>query len=180
MSHIPFSGSILCDKRIWTVLWEIDLEEAHRVRAAGCQHCGCRLHSATYPRKPHGLASSLRAGVRRFSFCCVVCRRRTTSRSVRFFGRRFRVASVFLMLCVRLLSGSASLEVASRQWGIPVSTLRRRRRCRPPPRSQRSESDQAAPIRRQGLERAAAAAKTVNIKTDTRHRSTTRRSTTID
>ncbi len=128
MSHIVFPGSILRDERIWTVLCEIDLAEAARCGAAGCRLCGHRLHSATYPRKPHGLAPSLGAGVRRLSFCCCECRSRTTPPSVRFFGRRFRVAPVFVGLSVRLLGGSAPVGTASRLLGVPVSTLRRWRR----------------------------------------------------
>ena len=128
MSHTPFPGSILRDERIWTVLWEIDLAEAERCRAAGCRHCGLRLHGASYPRKPHGLDASLCAGVRRLSFCCCECRRRTTPPSVRFFGRRFRVGCVFVGLSARLLGGSAPVEAASRLLGVPSSTLRRWRR----------------------------------------------------
>ena len=120
-----FPGSILHDERIWTILREIDLAESERCRAAGCRHCGHRLRGATYPRKPHGLAASLCAGVRRLSFCCVECRRRTTPPSVCFFGRRFRVGCVFVGLSVQLLGRSAPVETASRLLGVPASTLRR-------------------------------------------------------
>ena len=41
-------------------LKHLDEAEAVRCRAAGCPHCGAALHSATYPRKPHGLAPGLR------------------------------------------------------------------------------------------------------------------------
>ena len=128
MSHILFSGSMLSDARVWALLKHIDAGEAQRCRSKDCPRCGHGLHSATYPRKPHALAPSLRGDVRRFSFCCVDCRRRVTPPSVRFFGRRYRVAPVFLAVSVLVLAGSAPLETASRMWGIPVMTLRRWRR----------------------------------------------------
>ena len=82
---------------------------------------GDRLRSATYPRKPHALAPALRDNVRRFSFCCAgVSRLRTTPPSVRFFGRRFSVAPVFLAASLLILSGSAPVETASRIWGMSI------------------------------------------------------------
>ena len=125
MSHIPFPGSTLSCARIWALLEQIDATEAARCRSGRCPRCGDRLHSATYPRKPHALAPALREDVRRFSFCCAACRGRTTPPSVRFFGSRFRVAPVFLAACLTVLSGSAPVETASRIWGIPAVTLRR-------------------------------------------------------
>ena len=109
MLHDFFSGSILSCARIWSFLTRIDAVEAERVRAEGCPRCGSCLDSAPYPRKPHGLAASLREGVQRFSFCCRDCRRRATPPSVRFFGRRFRVAPVFLAasFLVRFISRAA-------------------------------------------------------------------------
>ncbi len=92
MLHDFFPGSILSCARIWTFLTRIDAAEAERCRLEGCPRCGGCLDSASYPRKPHGLAASLREGVRRFSFCCRDCRRRETPSSVRFFGRRIGLA----------------------------------------------------------------------------------------
>jgi len=128
MSHIPFPGSTLSCARIWALLEQIDAAEAARSRSEGCEHCPSRLHSAKYPRKPHALAPGLRDDVRRHSFCCAECRLRKTPPSVRFFGRRFRVAPVFLAASLMILSGSAPVETASRIWGIPAVTLRRWRR----------------------------------------------------
>ena len=125
MSHIPFPGSTLSCARIWALLEQIDAAEAARSRSEGCEHCPGRLHSATYPRKPHALAPGLREDVRRHSFCCAACRLRKTPPSVRFFGRRYRVAPVFLAACLTVLGGSAPVETASRIWGIPAVTLRR-------------------------------------------------------
>ena len=128
MSHKLFSGSILSNRRVWDLLKRIDAAEAERCRSAGCPHCGGALHSATYPRKPHGLSPALRSGARRHSLCCATCRRRVLPPSVRFFGRRFRVAPLFLAVSALLLAGGARLEAIGRQWGIPVLTLRRWRR----------------------------------------------------
>ena len=128
MSHNSFPGSMLSCASTWALLEQIDAAEAERCRSEGCEHCGGRLHGARYPRKPHALAPALRDDVRRFSFCCAVCRRRTTPPSVRFFGRRFRVAPVFLAASLLILSGSAPLATASWMSGIPEVTLRRWRR----------------------------------------------------
>jgi hypothetical protein len=86
------------------VLLHIDRELAAQVQAAGCP-CGSVLHSANYPRKPRGCAPADRDDFSsRLSFCCGHCRRRSTSMSVRFLGRR-----VYVMLAVVLCS-SRSVE----------------------------------------------------------------------
>ena len=128
MSHKLFRHSILCNARVWDFLKQVDAAEAASCRAAGCPRCGGALHSATYPRKPHGLAADLRADVRRFSLCCSVCRRRVNPPSVRFFGRRFYVAPLFLMVSALALSGGVRLPTIARRWGVPVATLKRWRR----------------------------------------------------
>ena len=96
MSHKLFRHSILSNARVWDFLKQVDASEAQACRAARCPRCGGALHSATYPRKPHGLAADLRDDVRRFSLCCSVCRRRVKPASVRFFGRRFYVGALFV------------------------------------------------------------------------------------
>ncbi|MDE2974888.1 MAG: helix-turn-helix domain-containing protein [Gemmatimonadota bacterium] len=128
MSHKLFHHSILSNARVWDFLKQVDAAEAERCRAAGCPRCGGALHSATYPRKPHGLAADLRDDVRRFSLCCSVCRRRVKPPSVRFFGRRFYVGALFLLVSALALAGGVRLQTIARRWGIPVSTLKRWRR----------------------------------------------------
>ena len=88
MSHKLFRHSILSNARVWDFLKQVDAAEAQARRAAGCPRCGSALHSASYPRKPHGLAADLRDDVRRFSLCCSVCRRRVKPASVRCRCRR--------------------------------------------------------------------------------------------
>ena len=70
MSHTVFARSTFSNARVWAFLKQVDAAEARVCRTAGCPRCGRVLHSATYPRKPHGLAASLRHDARRFSFCC--------------------------------------------------------------------------------------------------------------
>ena len=110
MSHTLFARSTFSNARAWAFLKQVDAAEARICRSGGCPRCGRVLHSATYPRKPHGLAASLRHDARRFSFCCAACRRRVTPPSSRFFGRRFRVAPLFLVVSALMLAGGARLR----------------------------------------------------------------------
>jgi len=95
---------LLQDPSFLQLLVSIDQEFAAEVRACGCP-CGGVLHLAVYPRKPRGLASADRADfLWRWSFCCGVCRTRSTPMSVRFLGRR-----VYVMLAV-VLASARSVE----------------------------------------------------------------------
>ena len=125
MSHRLFLDSIFSNARVWAFLKQVDEAEAALWRSAGCPHCGAALHSATYPRKPHGLAPELRGDARRCSLCCCRCRRRVTPPSARFFGRRFRVAPLLVMVSALVAGDGARVEAVRRKWGIPVLTLRR-------------------------------------------------------
>ena len=128
MSHKLFRHSILSNARVWDFLKQVDASEAELCREAGCPRCGSTLHSATYPRKPHGLAAELRSDVRRFSLCCSVCRRRVKPASVRFFGRRFYVGALFVVVSALAVTGGVRLPTLARRWGIAASTLKRWRR----------------------------------------------------
>ena len=127
MSHRLFLGSIFSNARVWAFLKQVDEAEARRWRSAGCPHCGAALHSAMYPRKPHGLAPELRGDARRCSLCCCRCRRRVTPPSARFFGRRFR--------CAHWAAGDSGGAQRSRRPGRGVPSApswrwrRGRRRC---------------------------------------------------
>lgn len=88
----------LLDVNFLKILEERDLELAEQVRAGACQECGGPLHVANYPRKERGpSAAGLQLSGRRLSFCCGHCRKRHTSPSVRFCGRRVYVWVVFLL-----------------------------------------------------------------------------------
>ena len=113
--HTLFADSSFSNARVWAFLKEVDAAEAEMCRSAGCRRCSGELHSATYPRKPHGLAPGLREDARRFSFCCAVWRHRATPPSSRFFGRRSRVAPLFVVVSVLSLKGGVRLETVARQ-----------------------------------------------------------------
>ena len=117
--------ALLQDPKFLTLLLRIDCEFAAQCRADGCP-CGGNLHRADYPRKPRGCPRSMRAEYSsRLSFCCAACRKRATSLSVRFLGRR-----VYLALAVVLVSGSrtASTPTGARlgaELGVARQTLQR-------------------------------------------------------
>jgi hypothetical protein len=91
--------ALLHDPKFLTLLLRIDHDLAAQTRADGCP-CGGALHRADYPRKPRGCPVEVRHDhAWRLSFCCSLCRRRATSISVRFLGRR-----VYLALAVVLVS----------------------------------------------------------------------------
>jgi hypothetical protein len=95
------------------LLLRIDHELAEQTRSEGCR-CGGALHRADYPRKPRGCPRHLRPDYSsRLSFCCAQCRKRSTSKSVRFLGRR-----VYLALAV----------VLGQALGVARRTLQRWRR----------------------------------------------------
>src|SRR3972149_4208870 len=80
--------ALLQDPKFFRLLLRIDEELAGDARAGGCA-CGGVLHRANYPRKPRACLNEVRSEyATRFSFCCSRCRKRLTSMSVRFLGRR--------------------------------------------------------------------------------------------
>jgi hypothetical protein len=121
----PVCHALLQDPKFLTLLLRIDHEFAAQCRTDGCP-CGGDLHRADYPRKPRGCPRSMRGEYSsRLSFCCAVCRKRATSLSVRFLGRR-----VYLALAVVLVSGSrtASTPTGVRlgaELGVARQTLQR-------------------------------------------------------
>ena len=127
MSHKLFGHSILSNARVWAFLKRVDAADAELCRAVSCPRCGGVLHSATYLRKPYGLAADLRDDSRRFSLCCSDCRRRVKPASVRFFGRRFYVGALFLLVSALAVAGGVRLPTIARRW--PSATLRGWRGC---------------------------------------------------
>lgn len=93
--------ALLQNPNFFLLLLQIDIDLAAQARAVGCR-CGGALHRANYPRKPCACLNEVRADYEsRFSFCRSRCRKRTTSMSVRFLGRR-----VYLGLAVVLMSSA--------------------------------------------------------------------------
>lgn len=91
---------LLADARFYATLLEIDRDLAKAVLAARCP-CGGPLHVSDYARSPRGGPAALPQDyTRRFSFCCgrEGCRARATPPSVRFFGRRWYLAPVVVLV----------------------------------------------------------------------------------
>ena len=87
--------------KFFALLLRIDHELAALTRANGCQSGGA-LHRADYPRKPRGCPEQVRPDFSsRLSYCCAVCRRRSTSMSVRFLGRRVYLAVAVVLVSAR-------------------------------------------------------------------------------
>lgn len=89
----------------------------------GCPYCGGKLYQANYPRSPFGLLALLRQYyLARFSFCCRTCRKRTTSPSVRFFGRRWFPAPIVILISA-LTQGATDRRCAQlyRHFGVSIS-----------------------------------------------------------
>jgi hypothetical protein len=85
----------------YVLLLKIDQDLAKEAWKTMCPHCEAGLHRANYPRTLRGAPAGLPEGFeKRFSFCCGKegCRRRVTPPSVRFFGRRWTVAPVMVLL----------------------------------------------------------------------------------
>jgi hypothetical protein len=117
--------ALLQDPKLLTLLLRVDHEFAAQRRADGCR-CGGNLHCADYPRKPRGCPRSMRDDYSsRLSFCCAVCRTRSTPLSVRFLGQR-----VYLALAVVLVSASRTASTPtgvrlSAELGVSRQTLQR-------------------------------------------------------
>ncbi len=97
---------LLRDPKLYEHLLRCDRDLAAETRQAGC-HCGGRLHSARYRRKPAGgppipkaLLEAQPDCAMQFSFCCDVdgCRERTLPPSTRFLGRRHFLAATVVLV----------------------------------------------------------------------------------
>lgn len=123
--------TLLRDARLFVLLLRIDEDVAREARRGGCPHCGDRLDSARYPRKPRGaLELGLEYGFR-LSFCCARrdCRRRLTPPSVRFLGRLVYLGAVVLIAAVLDARSTATERRQLRAWlGVSARTLARWRR----------------------------------------------------
>jgi hypothetical protein len=101
------------------------MKTGQRHTQAGCA-CGGVLHRANYPRKPRACLSEVRGDYEsRFSFCCNRCRRRTTSMSVRFLGRRVYLALAVVLGSARHAGQTPAAARLSGMLDIPVRTLQR-------------------------------------------------------
>ena len=115
----------------WFTLFQLDWQIADQVRRQGCRHCAGKLHMANYPRKPRGVPREVLGPeyTLRLSFCCAVCRKRTTPPSVRFLGPKVYLGSIITLLS----AGAHALNPAQRDalldaLDVPAQTLHRWRR----------------------------------------------------
>lgn len=117
--------TLLQDPNFFRLLLCIDQELAGELKAAGCA-CGGVLHRADYPRKPRGCLAEVRDQFKsRWSFCCNRCRKRATSMSVRFLGRRVYLAVAVVIASVQRAGSSARAAQLSLALSVPVRTLER-------------------------------------------------------
>ena len=115
----------LQDPNFFRLLLRVDEELAGEAKRGGCP-CGGVLHRANYPRKPRGCLNELRVAYgSRFSFCCNRCRRRTTSISVRFLGRRVYLALTVVLASARHTGQMPAAALLSEALNVPVRTLAR-------------------------------------------------------
>ena len=101
----------------------IDDELAEQNRKEACPVCGAVLHQANYPRSPLGLPVSCRKQYDSGrSFCCGDCRKRVTTPSVPFFGRRRFPAAIMLLVSVFMSSGARRrYHQVKHYFGITIS-----------------------------------------------------------
>lgn len=117
----------------YALLHQIDQDLAEEARQAMCP-CGGALHRANYARVLRGAPPGLPEGFeKRFSFCCGKegCRGRVTPPSVRFFGRRWTVAPVMVLLSALQHGATPRRLHAIQRWlerPVPRRTLDRWRR----------------------------------------------------
>ena len=123
------SLKILRSVTFFVLLQRLDLDLAALARAERCALCGGPLHTARYPRKLRGVPDEVAFRFsKRESFCCARegCRHRTTPPSVVFFGRRFYLAAMVVLVSA-LADGASERRLArlSRLYGIDRRTLLR-------------------------------------------------------
>ncbi len=117
--------ALLQNSKFFALLLQIDTHEAALVQSRNCL-CGAALHKADYPRKPRGCPPEVRPDFEtRFSFCCSQCRKRTTSMSVRFLGRRVYLGLIVVLMSVRRTTLSASALQTMQTLGVPERTISR-------------------------------------------------------
>lgn len=117
--------ALLQDPRFPALLLRIDHELAEQTRSEGCR-CGGALHRADYPRKPRGCPREVRPDFSlRLSFCCAECRKRSTSKSVRFLGRRVYLALAVVLVSDRRAGPTPAAARLGTQLGVARRTLRR-------------------------------------------------------
>jgi hypothetical protein len=114
--------------RFWSFLLAVDQDLAEETRKKAC-HCGGRLHSAHYLRKPRGTPGQLsEQECLRLSFCCDRdgCRKRVTPPSVRFLGRKVYIGAIVILIsAMRQGPSPRRVRELSTRFGADESTITR-------------------------------------------------------
>lgn len=117
------SHKFLLNSRFHEFLKAIDYDLSKEEEAKGCTHCQGKLHRADYPRSPFGVPITYRKYYEeRYSYCCSRCRKRTTSPSVRYFGRRWFPAPLLILISALMYSAINKCRRQLHQlFGISIS-----------------------------------------------------------
>ena len=123
---IKVCHALLQDPKFFQLLKRIDQELATQARAGGCLFCDGVPHCANYPRKPRACLLEAQDDYdTRFSFCCSVCRKRCTSMSVRFLGRRVYLGLAVVLVSARHAGQTPAAARLGEALAIPIRTLER-------------------------------------------------------
>lgn len=124
---IKVCHTLLHSPKFFWLLLQIDADAAEQMHATVCPLCGDGvLHKANYPRKPKACPEEVLWDFQsRWSFCCSLCRKRTTPMSVRFLGRRVYVALAVVLLPQRRSTLSAAAIEICNTLDVPPRTLAR-------------------------------------------------------
>lgn len=118
--------ALLQNPNFFHILLQIDIELAAETRAAKCHYCGGTVHRADYPRKPRCCLDEFRSQFEsRFSFCCYQCRKRKTSVSVRFLGRRVYLGLAVVLMSAGRRQSTSDVAQLSETLCVPALTIQR-------------------------------------------------------
>ena len=119
--------TLLQSPKFFSLLLQIDADTANQMHGTACPLCVAGvLHWANYPRKPKACPNEVLDDYRsRWSFCCNLCRRRTTPMSVRFLGRRVYVGLAVVVLAAKRNKVNAAITELADTLGVPERTVAR-------------------------------------------------------
>ena len=117
--------ALLQNAKFHQILLRIDTELAEQTRVVGCL-CGGILHRGNYPRKPRCCPFEVYGDFDwRYSFCCSICRKRTTPVSVRFLGRRVYLGLTVVLMSAGRTEATSAVANLSVEINVPALTIQR-------------------------------------------------------
>jgi hypothetical protein len=123
---IQVCHALLQNPKFFSLLLQIDVDLAEQMHGTACRCCGGVLHRANYPRKPRACPPEVRSEFEsRWSFCCNLCRKRSTPMSVRFLGRRVYLALAVVLVPQRRSTLSAAGVQLCDTLEVPTRTISR-------------------------------------------------------